>query len=244
MPPKFGSTFGVGGVVQVTIDMDEVQGLLQSGHIHKKQVDDFLGAAGLTVANRVAEIARSRLAVGGKEGIGATGQAAANIFVEGTPLGAIVYEGSYKGNQFIRFGRGEGAKRPPSKAILDWMVSKPGFKFEQPESQSEKWRMTKRGGPRARSGAPRPFKRDLRQLAVIIANKIAEKGMTTLLGKYPQGSKRYDYYAEMFARTPGMEHFEKLWERNFGTFFTLYMRFLRNGIPMNMKGKILGGKGD
>ncbi len=217
MPAK-----GKGTRVLVGIDFSQVRGLVKNHAKQQLMINDFLGTATFSIAKRVAEFAQAKLKVGAKENIGATGEAAKNIFAK--RLGkhsAVVFEGPYPANYFIRKGRGQGEKKPPARAILEWMTSKPGFVFKKPSDQRGQWRTTKYGGPRAnlRSKSPRPFKRDLKQAAGIIANKIAELGLVTLKGKYPYGQKRYDYYGEILERSPGTKHFLDMVNRGYVSWF-------------------------
>lgn len=245
MLPKSDMTADYGiGALRVHVDLDEVQGLLKDRVVHRRIADDFLETAALSVAERIAELARQRLAVGGKENVGASGASAKNIFVRKSgEHDAVIYEGPIGANIFIREGRSKGAKKPPAKAIVDWMVTKPGFVFKRPSDQRGTWRMTKYGGPRAnlRSRPSRPFKRDLKQAAGIIANKIAERGMSHFTSKYPPGTPRYDYYGEIMSRTPGAEHFHRMVRKGYSTWFRLYVNFIRRGFISKIGKREFGG---
>ena len=218
----------------VGIDFSQVRGLIKGRAKQDRMIKNFLGTATLSVAERVAKLARDKLEVGAKENIGATGKAAKNIFAKKAgEYNAIVFEGPYPANYFIRKGRGVGAKKPPARAIMDWMVNKPGFTFQRPPDQRGQWRMTKYGGPRAklRSKPPRPFKRDLKQAAGIIANKIAELGLVTLKSKYPYGQKKYDYYDEILEQAPGVNHFLGMINRGYSTWFhMLFNQYVTDGV--------------
>lgn len=230
---------GKGNPAQVLIGVDfsQIKGLIR-GHTKQQQaIKNFLGTATFSIAKRVAELARAKLEVGAKENVGATGKAAKNIFAKkAEKCSAIVFEGPYPANYFIRKGRGKGAKKPPARAIIDWMTSKPGFVFQRPPDQRGQWRMTKYGGPRAklRSKSPRPFKRDLKQAAGIIANKIAELGLVTLKSKYPYGQAKYDYYDEIFDQTPGTKHFLGMINRGYRSWFRLFDHYVTDGVVRNI----------
>jgi len=220
--------------VLVSIDFSQVRGLIKGRAKQDRMIKNFLGTATLSVAERVAKLARDKLEVGAKENVGATGKAAKNIFAKKAgECNAVVFEGPYPANYFIRKGRGRGTKKPPARAIMDWMTNKPGFTFQRPPDQRGQWRMTKYGGPRAklRSKPPRPFKRDLKQAAGIIANKIAELGLVTLKSKYPYGQAKYDYYDEILVQTPGMNHFLKMINRGYSSWFhTLFNQYVTDGV--------------
>lgn len=219
--------------VLVGIDLSQVRGLIKGRIKQEAMIKNFLGTATLSVATRVAELARAKLEVGSKENIGATGKAAKNIFAaEAGECNAIVFEGPYPANYFIRKGRGRGSKKPPAREIVAWMTSKPGFKFQRPPEQRGQWRMTKYGGPRAklRSKPPRPFKRDLKQAAGIIANKIAELGLVTLKSKHPYGQAKYDYYDEILEHAPGTKHFLNMIDRGYRSWFHgLFAQYVTDG---------------
>lgn len=127
---------------------------------------------------------------------GASGKARDNIFYKGehtsSGYNATIYEGSYVGNAFIRSGRLSHTEdqldnTPTVGAIVNWMIVK-NIPVKQPEKQAT-WRMTKYGGLRAdrRNKPSRPWKADLRLIALIIAQHI------NIMGVAP-----YDYYAETF----------------------------------------------
>lgn len=230
--------------VLVGIDFSQVRGLIKGHAKQQTMIKNFLGTATLSVAERVAELARAKLKVGAKENIGTTGKAAKNIFVKRVgACNAIIFEGPYPANYFIRKGRSPGSKKPPARAIIEWMTNKPGFTFQRPPDQRGQWRMTKYGGPRAklRSKPPRPFKRDLKQAAGIIANKIAELGLVTLKSKYPYGQKKYDYYDEILEQTPGMNHFLSMINRGYSSWFhMLFNQYVTDGTVRRITTKEFG----
>ena len=231
--------------VLVGIDFSQVRGLIKGQAKQQEMIKGFLGTATFSVAKRVAELARAKLKVGAKENIGVSGKAAKNIFAKRAgESNAVVFEGPYPANYFIRKGRGEGTKKPPVRAIVEWMVSKPGFKFQRPPDQRGQWRMTKYGGPRAktRSKPPRPFKRDLKQAAGIIANKIAELGLVSLKSKYPYGQKKYDYYDEILEQTPGTKHFLDMINRGYQAwFYRMFNQYVTDGVVRKVAVKDFGG---
>jgi len=219
------------GLTGITIEVDksEIKGILMGGYANTRQLTRHVRRVAMITATRVADIAKSRLEIGGRKNIGATGRAATNIFVRQSGDDAMVYEGSYPGNYYIRYGRGSTKKPPPIQSIVDWMVNKPGFNFNPQKSQALRW--TKSGGPRAnlRSRPSRPFKRDLKDTAQAISAKIGKTGLVHLKKYHPVGQPRYDYYSEMFTRTPGIRHFNKLIAKEQGEFLTQHIRFLRDG---------------
>ena len=233
-----------GGTVQIDLDLSEVKGLIRDRAANQREADKFLSTAGMTVAKQIATLARKRLEVGGNKNIGTTGRASKNIFIKKVgETGAVVYEGAYPANYFIRMGRRQDSTPPPIKAILDWLVHKPGFDFS-PQKENKRNRWTKFGGPRAnlRSQPSRPFKRDLKGTAHAIANKIGKIGMWHLVPFYPKGQPKYDYYSEILTRTPGPNHFRTLIADTFNNdFFVAYARWLRDGIPVKMDPIRLGG---
>lgn len=219
---------GLSGVT-IEVDTTDVKGILRGPDSHNTQIARYMRRVSMITAVEVAKVAKSRLEVGGKKGIGATGRAADNIFVKQDKNDAMVYEGTYPGNYYIRYGRGSTKKPPPIQSIIDWMVNKPGFNFNPQKSQDLRW--TKSGGPRAnlKSRPSRPFKRDLKDTAQAISAKIGKTGAVHFEKFHPVGQPRYDYYSEMFTRTPGMAHFTKLILRAEGEFRVQFIRYLRNG---------------
>jgi hypothetical protein len=242
--PRIGGAGGTAfGQMRVEIDMGEVDGLLQAGE-SRRAVGNFLDNASRSVAEEIARLAREKLAVGGEKDIGATGRAAGNIYVIKTGKhDAEIFEGPYPANFYIREGRSKGAKKPPAKAIVDWIVSK-GINITKPPDQRGAFRMTKYGGPRAnlRSKSPRPWKRDLKQVAGVIANKIAQTGMKHLEPLYPSGQARYDYYGEILSRTPGRVYFDRMVSQGYGAWFTLYTQFVRDGRPRRISRRSFGAE--
>jgi hypothetical protein len=217
--------------VKIEVDMSQVRGFRKIG-MHKNVVADGLKLQTLTIAARVAKLARERLSVSDPKNIGVTGKASGNIHVvpEGA-TGAGISEGPYPANFFIREGRAQGSTPPPIKAIIDWISAK-GISVKVPPSQKGALRWTKKGGARADSTAKpsRPFKRDMKHIASLIAYRIGERGQVHFSKFHPTGSPRYDYYSEILTRTPGKRHFVQLLEKTFGSkWIPPYVTFLRTG---------------
>lgn len=217
--------------IKIDVDMSQVRGFRKLG-MHKNVLDDGLKMQTLTIANRVAKLAKERLAVNGQKDIGVTGKAAGNIHVlaEGA-TGAVISEGPYPANFFIREGRSQGSTPPPIKAIIDWIAAK-GISVKAPPSQKGALRWTKKGGARANlsSKPSRPFKRDLTHIASLIAYQIGERGQVHFSKFHPEGKTYYDYYSEILTRTPGKRHFVQLLETTFGSkWIPQYANFLRTG---------------
>jgi len=243
MSPIWSGTSFLGfGQMKLEVDFSEVQGML-AREANVRQAREFLETASMSVAEKIAEFAREKLSVGGSRDVGATGGASKNIFVmKSGEHDAIIYEGAYPANYFIREGRTKGAKRPPARAIVEWIVHK-GITIEKPKDQRGKWRITKYGGPRAnlRSKPPRPWKRDMKQVAGIIATKIGQEGMTHFGKLYPSNSNRYDYYGEIMHRTPGEKYFTNMIMERYTYWFPLYREFLRDGRPRRIPRRLIGG---
>jgi len=220
------------GPVIITVDMTDVRGFLKEHRVKNTgAIYDGLRQQSATVANRVAKLAKERLSVGGKKDIGVTGKAAENIRVEEAgKYGAQIVEGPYPANFYIREGRAPGGTPPPTRQIIDWIAAK-GISIKPPKSQGGPLRWTKSGGAQAnQSSKPsRPFKRDLKHIASLIAYRIGERGQTHFSKYHPEGHPRYDYYAEILTRTPGRRHFERLMDQSFDEWFLHYVRFLRSG---------------
>ncbi len=219
------------GPVEIIVDMRNVQGFLKEKGLQRGAINDGLKLQSMTIATRVAKLAKERLSVGGEKNIGVSGKAAENIRVDeqGT-TGAVINEGPYPANFFIREGRSKGTP-PPTRQIIDWIAAK-GISVKVPPTQKGVLRWTKKGGARANlsSKPSRPFKRDLKHIASLIAYRIGQKGMTTLSKHHPTGQPQYDYYSEILTRTPGRQHFENLMEKTFDVdWFPHYIKFLRTG---------------
>ncbi len=217
--------------IKIEVDMSQVRGFRKIG-MHKNVVADGLKLQTLTIANRVAKLARERLSVSNPKNIGTTGKASGNIHVvaQGS-TGAGISEGPYPANFFIREGRSGGSTPPPIRAIIDWISAK-GISVKVPPSQKGALRWTKKGGARANlsSKPSRPFKRDLTHIASLIAYRIGERGQVHFSEFHPTGQTRYDYYSEILTRTPGKRHFESLMEKTFGSkWVPQYVNFLRTG---------------
>ena len=220
------------GPVEITVDMTRVQGFLKNKGLQRGAIDDGLRLQSHTIASRVAKLAKERLSIASDKRIGVTGKASRNIKVNSLgKTGAVISEGPYPANFFIREGRSAGSTPPPIKEIIDWIAAK-GISVKLPPSQKGALRWTKKGGARANisSKPSRPFKRDLTHIASLIAFRIGERGMVTLKRHHPSGQSRYDYYSEILTRSPGKRHFETLMERTFkSVWFPHYVRFLRTG---------------
>lgn len=233
MPRNIPSIVGktVFGNLVVSLDTHEVQGLMNDplGVGNAKSIEAFMSNASSLVTERIAKLARERLSVGNSRNVGTTGEASKAIHVK--PQGktdSVIFETAIQ-NMFIREGRGTGGKQPSIPEIKTWLVTKPGIQFKNPDEKP--WRMTKKGGPRANlsSRPPRPFKKDLRSVAYLIARKIKAQGLTHFKKLYPGSSAKYDYYAEILNRSPGRAHFEKLVTKEYANWFTLYVNYIRRG---------------
>lgn len=228
MPAK---SSAVVGPIRIEVDMQNVRGLLKESGAQKTAIYDGLRQQSFTLAARVAKLAKERLAVGGEKDIGVSGKAAGNIKVKAQgSTGAYIFEGPYPANFFIREGRSQGTP-PPIQPIIDWISAK-GISVKVPSSQKGALRWTKKGGARANlsSKPSRPFKRDLKHIASLIAYRIGEKGQTHFSQFHPTGQPRYDYYSEILTRSPGRRHFVGLMERTFNRdWFPHYVEFLRTG---------------
>ncbi len=217
--------------IKIDVDMSQVRGFRKIG-MHKTVVNDGLKLQTLTIASRVAKLAKDRLSVSNQKKIGTTGKASGNIHAKADgPTGAVISEGPYPANFFIREGRSRGTTPPPVKAIIDWVSAK-GISVKVPPSQKGILRWTKKGGARAdlTSKPSRPFKRDMKHIAALIAYRIGERGLTHFSEFHPTGAPYYDYYSEILTRTPGKRHFEGLMERTFSSkWVPQYVHFLRTG---------------
>lgn len=220
-------------ILSFTIDWKQIQGLIDDGNQDWRKLKDLQRQGTVSIASFVANKARWLLDPDNpNREIGATGQASQNIFIrpigKGEKAGHQIYEGIYRGNVFIRLGRRTGGERPPARAIVEWMVHKKNFPFEPPESSKDVWRITKKGGPNANlsSRPPRPWKRDLRQLAAIIGNKMKKTGMVHLKKYYPKGQPKYDYYGEIFKDRRQMR---KIMLTRFSVWSKVYAKFIRSG---------------
>ncbi len=219
------------GPVRIEVDTKQVRGFLKGKGAQKEAIYDGLRQQTYTIAARVAKLARERLAVGGEKDIGVSGKASKNIKVKAQgATGAYIFEGPYPANFFIREGRSTGTP-PPIQPIIDWISAK-GISVKVPSSQKGALRWTKKGGARANlsSKPTRPFKRDLKHIASLIAYRIGERGQVHFSEFHPTGSPRYDYYSEILTRSPGRRHFVGLMERTFNRdWFPQYVNFLRTG---------------
>ncbi len=220
-------------ILSFSIDWKEAQGLIDEGNKDWRKLKDFQRQGSLAISSYVANKARWLLDPdNAARNIGATGQASRNIFIrpigKGEKAGYQIYEGVYRGNMFIRLGRRTGGDRPPARAIVEWIVHKKSVNIYPPESAKSIWRMTKKGGPNANlsSRAPRPWKRDLRQVAAIIGNKMKKTGMVHLKQFYPKGQPKYDYYGEIFKDRRKMK---SIMLKRFSVWAKVYAKFLKTG---------------
>ena len=226
--PASGGMLGF-SALRVKIDFEEIQGLRTDANW--RMINEFTKTGTKLIANAVAAKARWLLDPSNpRREIGVTGRASENIFVRQTSdkKGQTVhevYEGVYPINALIRLGRGKG-KRPPYREIVEWIIHK-GITIEPPEGQ-KRWRMTKYGGPDAnlRSRPPRPFKADLRSVAIMIARKINELGLAHLKEFYPPGAPKYDYYGEILKNKSWLR---RMLTQHFDVWAKVYITFLKSG---------------
>lgn len=234
-------------IINFNINWKEVQGLIADEDADWKKLRDFQRIGSLSIASYIAAKARKLLAPGNpRRDIGATGQASKNIFVKkigsGLESGHQIFEGSYRGNLYIRMGRGTGesVKRPPARAIVEWIVHK-NINVYAPEVNPSPWRITKAGGPRAdiKSRSPRPWKKDLRQVAAIIGNKMKETGMFHLKKFYPTGKGKYDYYGEIMKDKRKMQ---RNMLRQFSIWSKVYANFIRSGQYRRISDRVISAE--
>lgn len=219
-------------IIHFSINWEEIQGFIDDGSTNWKRLRDFQRIGSYTIASFVQDKARKLLEPNNpSRDIGATGQASKNIFIRatgsGNESGFQIYEGSYRGNRYIRLGRREGSNIPPPRAIVEWLVHK-NISITAPDVNKTPWRMTKMGGPRANvsSRPPRPWKRDLRQVAAMIGNKMKSTGMEHLKAFMPKGKAKYDYYGEIMKDKRKMG---RILEDSFDIWAVVYGKFIKSG---------------
>jgi hypothetical protein len=233
-------------IINFNINWKEVQGLIADADADWRKLRDFQRIGSLSIASYIANKARKLLDPDNpRREIGATGQASKNIFVKkigsGLESGHQIFEGSYRGNLYIRTGRGLGATRPPARAIVEWLVHKKQVTIYPPEVNPSPWRITKAGGPRAniKKRPPRPWKKDLRQIAAIIGNKMKETGMAHLKKFYPVGQPKYDYYGEIMKDKRKMQ---KVMLQQFSVWSKVYAKFIKSGQYRRISDRVISAE--
>ena len=225
--------------LRVWVDFKNARGFKPAAALGRRRVFKRMGwTVGFKIAHRLA--ARMRVLLQPGKG-GASGLAAQNIFVGLEKDGSIViYEGEgYEGGFFLRHGRKpskDTSKAPPYKAIIDWVIAK-GIALDFSGRPTP--RMTKYGGLRAktRSKPSRPFKKDMKGIALAIAQSIRGKGMESLKTEYPFGQSRFEYHLAAMIESGGAERLVKPHEMRKAE--SLVLQFFREG----REGKELAGIG-
>lgn len=228
-----------GDMFSVRVDYKSAEGFKWAPEFEKYTTQSAKDRANTTVSTAgeyLLKRLRAKLEPPPKGEHGASGKARDNIFldVKDTAKGttATISEGPYPGNAFIRQGRKSNAQAieagnydqvPTVGEIVNWMIEKQ-IPFRQPKRQ-KKWRITKAGGLRAREKSKpiRPWKADLRLIALIVATKIDYEGI-----------KPYDYYADVF-RNDFRTLENKIDRVNLGL-MKVYIDYLKTGFYRPHKG--------